>query len=75
MLIAIECPRDRKSRLKISSDFVARTPLTILVPILVTNPFTLSDRTEETTRVDPGSFGASKLAHSCKPSRNEARDS
>lgn len=31
------------------------TPLTSLVPILVTNPLTLSDLKEEITRVEPGS--------------------
>lgn len=48
------------------------TPLTILLPTLVTNPFRLSDRGEDTTKVEPGSLGASSATHSLNPSLKEA---
>lgn len=51
------------------------TPLTILVPTLVTNPFTLSERNDERTSVEPGSFGASKATHSSSPSFKETNES
>ena len=47
---------------------IQHTPLTSFVPILVTNPLTLSDRSDESTRVEPGSFVANKAAHSSRPS-------
>lgn len=37
------------------------TPLVMLVPTRVIWPFTLSDLGEETTKVDPGSVGASSV--------------
>lgn len=40
------------------------TPLTTFVPTRVTNPFTFSDRNEDSTKVEPGSWGASRAAHS-----------
>ncbi len=40
------------------------TPFITLVPTLVTNPLTLSDRGEDRTSVEPGSCGASKAMHS-----------
>lgn len=51
------------------------TPLTTLVPIRVTKPLTLSDRNDERTRVDPGSCGAKRAAHACRPSFKETSDS
>lgn len=44
------------------------------MPILVTKPFTLSDRRDDSTSVDPGSLGANNSTHSSKPSFNAARD-
>ena len=56
------------------------TPLTMRVPTRVTRPFRHSERTEESTRVDPFSDGARSAAHSsspalgdCKVSRNCTR--
>ena len=40
------------------------TPLTMRVPILVTNPLTLSDLRDDRASVEPGSSGASKATHS-----------
>lgn len=51
------------------------TPFTTLVPTLVTKPFTFSDRIDDNTKVEPGSFGASNAAHSWRPSLKEARES
>jgi hypothetical protein len=42
---------------------------------LITNPLTLSDLREDSTRVEPGSLGASKATHSSRPSFSEAKDS
>ena len=47
------------------------TPLTILVPSRVTNPFRLSDRGEDITRVEPRSLGANSAAHSRSPPRTD----
>ena len=49
------------------------TPLTIRVPILVTNPLTLSDRNDDRASVEPGSLGASKSRHSCRPLLRDAK--
>ena len=49
------------------------TPLMIRVPILVTKPLTLSERSEDRARVEPGSVGASKATHSCSPLFRDAR--
>ena len=49
------------------------TPLTIRVPILVTNPLTLSDRNDDRASVEPGSMGASKATHSCRPLFRDAK--
>jgi hypothetical protein len=57
------------------SDPAIHTPFTTLVPTLVTKPLTFSDRSEDSTKVEPGSLGASKTAHSCKPSFSEASES
>jgi hypothetical protein len=51
------------------------TPLTIFVPMRVTNPLTLSDLSEDRTNVEPGSLGASKATHSSRPLFNEVNDS
>lgn len=51
-----------------------RTPFTIFVPIRVTKPFTLSDRSEDRTSVEPGSTGAKRLTHSSRPSFRAAKD-
>ena len=48
------------------------TPLTTLVPTLVTNPLTLSDRGDDKTSVEPGSWGARRAMHSSSPSLKEA---
>ena len=63
-----KCPRALRRRRQ-------HTPLTIRVPILVTKPLTLSDRNDDRARVEPGSVGASKATHSCKPLFRDARDS
>ena len=52
-----------------------RTHFLKVEPTLVTNPLTLSDRREESTKVEPGSFGASRATHSSRPSFSEANDS
>lgn len=54
---------------------VPLTPLVIRVPTRVMKPLTLSDRSEDNTSVEPGSFGANKSAHSVRPSLNDVRDS
>ncbi len=55
-----------------SSETVSQlTPLTMRVPILVMRPFRLSDRKEDSTRVDAFSEGASKAAHSSRPAFND----
>lgn len=51
-----------------------RTPFTILVPIRVTKPLTLSERSDERTSVEPGSAGASNFTHSSKPSFKAAKE-
>ena len=51
----------------------ALTPLMIRVPTLVTKPLTLSDRRDDRTRVEPGSWGARRAVHSSRPLLNEAR--
>lgn len=43
------------------------------VPILVMNPFTLSDLDEETTSVEPGSLGSNKAIHSSSPLFKDAK--
>ncbi len=68
--------RDKNSRtvhLKEGKKGTQHTPLMIRVPILVTNPLTLSDRREDRARVEPGSVGASKATHSCSPLFRDAR--
>lgn len=50
------------------------TPLTILVPMRVTYPLTLSERNEDNTSVAPGSSGASSLTHSSRPSLRETKE-
>lgn len=55
--------------------FERPTPLITLVPTRVTKPLRLSDRGDESTRVEPGSFGAKSALHSCRPSLRDARDS
>jgi len=49
--------------------------LTIFEPTLVTKPLTCSERSDERTRVEPGSLWASSSAHSRRPSLKEAKDS
>lgn len=49
------------------------TPLVMRVPIRVMRPFRLSDRTEESTKVDPFSDGANKAAHSSRPAFSDCR--
>jgi len=51
-----------------------RTPFVIFVPMRVTKPFTLSERKDDKTSVEPGSTGASSFTHSSKPSFNAAKD-
>ena len=48
------------------------TPFTIRLPTRVTNPLTLSDRAEDTTSVDPGSWGANSAMHSSRPLFSDA---
>lgn len=50
------------------------TPLTILVPIRVTYPFTLSERSDDSTSVEPGSTGANSFTHSSNPSFRAAKE-
>ena len=49
------------------------TPLTIRVPTLVMKPLTLSDLGDDTTKVEPGSLGASKAMHSSRPLLKETK--
>lgn len=44
-----------------------RTPLTMRVPTRVTRPLRLSERTDDSTSVEPFSDGASRAAHSSSP--------
>ena len=43
------------------------------VPTLVTKPFTFSDLSDDRARVEPGSSGANKARHSCRPLFKDAR--
>ena len=49
------------------------TPLTMRVPTRVMWPFTLSDRAEETARVEPGSIGARSAEHSSRPDFRDSK--
>ena len=49
------------------------TPLTMRVPTLVTKPLTFSDLSDDRARVEPGSSGANKARHSCRPLFKDAK--
>lgn len=49
----------------------AHTPLVMRVPMRVMRPLRLSERTDDSTSVDPFSEGASKAAHSSSPALSD----
>ena len=70
-LYKIQCVRISTSSLH--NDTIQLTPLTMRVPTLVTKPFTFSDLSDDRASVEPGSSGASKARHSCRPLFKDAR--